>query len=491
MERPNIILIITDQQRYDTIRALGYPYMNTPNLDRLVHEGVSFTNNFVTAASCAPARASLFTGYYPHTTGIFKNADLWRRSWVERLNESGYHCVNIGKMHTFPFETPLGFHERFVVENKDRYLEGRYFFDRWDMALQARGLKKQQRELYRKRGDYGERLGAFEWELPEHTHSDFFVGDLTTWWLDNKPKTAPLFLQIGFPGPHPPYDPVPGYIDQYMAADIPLPDTTSEQINNLSSVQRELIEHNTGIDHDSIAWKKTPTREQLKRLRAYYFANVTMIDEKIGRIMDSLKQNGYLENSVIIFTSDHGDCLGDYGHIQKWTMYDIITRTPLIVWGPRYFSGGRRRDELCQQFDIAPVIFELAGLEPDQSWEAQSLMPLLQPRDGSTDKEGPAGAASSAAGGRRYVFAEQAKDGILTGTEMLTMVRERDWKLVHYAEGEEGELYDLVADPQEMQNLWWSGKDEHRLKKEELLQVLLQWHIQSSKKTGGWKAPWR
>ena len=107
--RPNIIFIITDQQRYDTINALGYDYMDTPNLDRLVREGVSFTDCHVTAASCAPARASLFKGYYPHTSGILKNADRWRRSWIELLNDSGYHCTNVGKMHSWPFETELGF----------------------------------------------------------------------------------------------------------------------------------------------------------------------------------------------------------------------------------------------------------------------------------------------------------------------------------------------------------------------------------------------
>ena len=107
--RPNIIFIITDQQRFDTIRGLGYDYVDTPNLDRLLSEGVSLDQCFVTAASCAPARASLFTGYYPHTTGILKNADLWRRSWIELLNQSGYRCVNVGKMHTYPYHTPLGF----------------------------------------------------------------------------------------------------------------------------------------------------------------------------------------------------------------------------------------------------------------------------------------------------------------------------------------------------------------------------------------------
>ena len=130
---PNIILIITDQQRYDTIRALGYDYVTTPNLDRLVNEGAAFTQCHVTAPSCVPARASLFTGMYPHTTGVIKNGDNWEHSWVEELNAAGYHCVNVGKMHTTPLETPLGFHERYVVENKDRFLGGtRFYFDEWD-----------------------------------------------------------------------------------------------------------------------------------------------------------------------------------------------------------------------------------------------------------------------------------------------------------------------------------------------------------------------
>ena len=232
--------------------------MHTPNLDRLVNEGVSFSRSYVTSASCAPARASLFTGFYPHTTGVYKNADTWRHSWVERLSEAGYHCTNIGKMHTFPYETPLGFHERFVVENKDRYLEGRYFLDRWDLSLQAQGMVKQQRELYRKLDDYAERLGAFEWKLPPHTHSDIFVGDLAKWWIDNKPDMQPFFLEIGFPGPHPPYDPVPSYLQHYDDDEIPLPEVTDEELQTQPRAQKELIDHNTRIDHDSVVWKKKP-----------------------------------------------------------------------------------------------------------------------------------------------------------------------------------------------------------------------------------------
>ena len=201
--RPNIILIITDQQRYDTIAALGFDTMETPHLDRLVREGVSFSNCHITAPSCAPARASLFSGYYPHTTGILKNGDRWTRSWVEDLSASGYHCVNVGKMHTSPFETPLGFHERYVVENKDRYLEGRYYYDEWDKALRARGLVKQQRALYRQRADYADSLGAFDWELPEDLHSDMFVGDLARpgGCAINRDRRSLSSCRLAFPAP--------------------------------------------------------------------------------------------------------------------------------------------------------------------------------------------------------------------------------------------------------------------------------------------------
>ncbi len=303
----------------------------------------------------------------------------------------------MGKMHTLPFETPLGFHERYVVENKDRYLEGRYYFDEWDKGLRARGLVKQQRELYRQRADYNESLGAFDWELPEETHPDMFVGDMAAWWLETKPKPdGPLFMEIGFPGPHPPYDPTPDYSATYMERDLPLLEVTEEELASQPPPLLAMREHNAEVDHDSVVHLLNPTREQRHRQRAYYLANVTMIDEKVGGILETLDRKGYLENSVVIFTSDHGDCLGDHGHSQKWTMYDIITRMPLIVWAPGRFEGGRRLDELCQLMDIGPAILELAGIEPPASLEAESLLPALQ---------------GEAWAGRDYVFAEHCRDG--------------------------------------------------------------------------------
>jgi len=472
--RPNIIFIITDQQRFDTIRALGFDHVDTPHLDRLLREGTSLEQCHVTAASCAPARASLFKGYYPHTTGILKNADRWRRSWIELLNEAGYHCTNIGKMHTWPYETPLGFDERYVVENKDRYLEGRYYFDEWDKALRYRGLVKQQRELYRKLPDYRQRLGAFEWELPEDTHPDTFVGDMATWWIDTFPKTEPLFLEIGFPGPHPPYDPVPRYAGPYLKRELPLLEVTEEELASQPPAFKELRRHNNEIDHDSVVLDLNPTREQRHRQRAYYLANVTMIDEKVGEILAALERKGYLENSVVIFTSDHGDCLTDHGHSQKWTMYDTITRVPTIIWAPGRFSGGRRLGGLCQQMDLGPTILELAGAPVPESLEAVTLLPAL---------EGEPWA------GREHVFAEQSRDGILTGCKYMTMVRSREWKLVHFLDEPHGQLFDLTRDPDELVNLW--DEPAAAEQKQQLLAVLREWRIRSGYETSDWAAEWR
>ena len=471
VDRPNIIFLITDQQRFDTIAALGADYMDTPNLDRLVNEGVTFTNCQITAPSCAPSRASLFTGYYPHTTGILKNADSWTQSWIEDLNTSGYRCTNVGKMHTYPYHTPAGFHERYVVENKDRYLEERYYFDDWDRALKHRGITKQQREIYRNDPDYRKKLGAFTWELPADTHPDNFVGNTAKWWIRDYPKTEPLFLEIGFPGPHPPYDPTPEVLAKYMERDLSesIMEVNQDELDGQPDAFKVLRQHNQDIDHDSVVLDLDPTPEMRHRQRAHYMANVEMIDTKIGEILDELEAKGYLENSIIIFTSDHGDCLTDHGHSQKWTMYEHVTRVPTIVWGPKYFEGGRKVDGMCQLFDLGPTILELAGVEVPETFEARSLLPALKGEDWQP---------------REYAFAEHPADGILTDVEFMTMVRSEDWKLVHFLNETCGQLFDLKTDPDEINNLW--DDPTHSAKKQELLDALRDWRISSDLHTAGW-----
>ena len=460
---PDIIFIMTDQQRYDTIHALGASHMDTPNIDRLVNNGVSFTQCHVTAPSCVPCRASLFTGYYPHTNGVLANGQPWSRTWVSDLADAGYHCVNIGKMHTIPYDAKAGFHERFVVENKDRYLEGRWFFDEWDKALASHGLKKQQREEYRKRPDYKDRLGAFTWDLAPALQSDNFIGDTACWWLEAKPMEKPLFMKIGFPGPHPPYDPTPDVAEKYMTRDVPLPEVSAEELDDLVGPWVAKRDHDVEVDHDSVAWKLDPTREELHRMRAYYYANVEMIDTQVGRILDALEARGNFDNTIIIFTSDHGDNLGDHGLIQKWAPYEEVTRVPLTISAPGRFAGGQKVDALVQLFDLAPTILEWAGVTPDPTFEAQSLNPALEGKP---------------LGGRDHVFCEQAGDVNMTGTSYLTMVRSKTHKLVHFSDRDEGQLFDLTSEAGETRNLWNDAFASET--KQDLLNRMLEFHIEST-----------
>ena len=215
-----------------------------------------------------------------------------------------------------------------------------------------------------------------------------------------------------------------------------------------------------------------PSHEQRHRQRAYYLGNVTMIDEKVGEIIDALERNDYLDNSIVIFTSDHGDCLTDHGHSQKWTMYEQITRVPMIVWAPGKFGEARAISPMVQQMDLGPTILEWAGITPPQDWEAKSLNQALDPN------------TSDDFTGRDYVYCEQVKDAVLTGCEFMTMVRSKTHKLVHFLDEPHGQLFDLVADPDEVNNLW-EASDCIDIK-DELLNELREWRIRSGVHTKDW-----
>ena len=463
--RPNIVFILTDQQRFDTIRAMGFEHMDTPHLDRLVRRGTSFSNMYVTAPSCAPSRASLFTGTYPHTNGVMRNGERWPWSWVMLLNKAGYRCVNVGKMHTNPVEGAFGFHERHVVENKDRaHPSVAFYLDQWDKALWARGVEKPSRVTYRRREDYSERLGAFTWDLDEELHADVFVANLACLWLERYPGKEPFFLQIGLPGPHPPYDPTADYLSKY--ADRPLPEPIRDyDLDSQPEALRALRQEHLSDDHDAIVHLADPTPEQMHRQRAHYYANVSMIDTQVGKILDALEARGVLDDTIIVFTSDHGDCLNDHGHSQKWTMYEQSVRVPALVCGPGIGSG-LHIDDLVSLMDLGPTVLELAGVDVPGWMEAKSLRPYL---------------SGETAAIRDRVFSEHANDKILEKTEYMTMIRKGAWKLVHFVDSDEGQLFQLDTDPREVDNRWDDPLCAET--KRSLLLDLLNWRIQSDRTT--------
>jgi arylsulfatase A-like enzyme len=200
----------------------------------------------------------------------------------------------------------------------------------------------------------------------------------------------------------------------------------------------------------------------MRRLRAHYYANVTMIDEQIGRLIEVLENKGYLDNCVVVFMSDHGDNLGEHGLSQKWSMYEPVTRIPLLFWSPGLFSGGRRIHEKCQLFDLGPTILDLAGAQYPKPFQARSLLPALKGEEWS---------------GREFVFSEQAGDVAMTGARLITMVRDDRWKVVFIHGAEDGQLFDLERDPREQRNLW--GMQEHAGTIGRLKDVFIDWRQNS------------
>lgn len=469
--QPNIVFIITDQQRYDTIAALGFPHVDTPNLDRLANEGAYLTGCYAAAPSCVPARASLFSGYYPHTTGVLNNAASWQNGWIADLASAGYDCVNIGKMHTQPMDAPAGFRARRVVENKDRSMakRGREFVDEWDKAIAKAGFDKPGLPSYGLLPDYASSLGAFDWPLPRELHSDVFVGATAADWISEKKIDAPFFLQVGFPGPHPPYDPPKEDVTPYLNRDLKIRPMPPEDLATQPEAFQKLAAKHAAGDHDAVRHKIDADVAERHRQRAYYLANVTLIDTEVGRIIDALEDAGELENTIIVFTSDHGDSLGDHGHSQKWTMYEEVIRLPLIIWGPKHFSAKGPINGLIQHMDIAPTLFDLAGIAFPEGREAISFASALN------------GAPFA---GRDAVFCEQGRDVVFQFSDFVSMIRTQRWKYVHFIDEDYGQLFDLQADPHEEHNLWSDpGQRETR---RDLHNKLTNWRIRSGYQTREW-----
>uniref|UniRef100_UPI002611660D sulfatase family protein n=1 Tax=uncultured Jannaschia sp. TaxID=293347 RepID=UPI002611660D len=333
-------------------------------------------------------------------------------------------------------------------------------------AVQSRGVEKPSRVTYRQRPDYREAMGAFIWEADPALHPDNFVGDLAVHWLNEWRGDDPFFLQIGLPGPHPPYDPTPDWLARYEGKVLPAA-IRDYDLDTQPAPLCALREHHADTDHDGVVHLRKPTDAQLHRQRAHYYANVSMIDAQVGNILSALEARGVLDDTIVIFTSDHGDCLNDHGHIQKWTMYEASVHVPALVWAPGRVVP-QRVAGLTSLFDFGPTILEYAGVSPPDWMEAKSLQPLLSGEGNAT---------------REAVFAEHANDMILDATEFVSMVRTERWKLVMFLGSAEGQLFDMQADPKERDNLW--DLAEHRSIRDNLVRDLADWRIRSAKRSQG------
>lgn len=453
--RPNIVFIMTDQQRWDTIGLLGLSHAVTPHIDKLAENGVLFSKCHVQSAVCCPSRASLVSGLYVHTHGALSNG-LWlmpgTQNWIEELRDAGYHTANIGKMHTKPVDLPCGFEYRFVVENKNHIHDKNYGDDHYEALLKKRGLERPGSNYFKRYNEkeYFKSLNTFVWPLEEELFPDNVVGKRSVDYINTHDfNEKPLFLWTGFAGPHDPYDVTESALRKYGDRPIPEPVTRPGELETKPPEQLEYMKRMDGrVCTACISWSYA-TPERIERLRRHYFANIMLIDEWVGEIVDAVRAKGQLDNTIFIFTSDHGDMLADHNLIYKFcSHYDPVVRVPLVISGPGIAKQGIS-DHLVEMIDVGPTVLSLAGVAPAHPYRGVSLTTLL------TGSESPVHEA---------VFSEYTN---------RNMIRRGEWKMVHYSEKPYGELYNLEEDPYELNNLYSStGHTEIRAS---LTDHLLDW----------------
>ena len=380
-DQPHIVLVMSDQQRWDTLRCYGYDHMQTPHLDRLAARGIAFDHAFAQGAVCGPSRNSIVSGQYVHTHGIERN-EAWltpeQPNWIERLRAGGYHTANIGKMHTFPIRLPCGFDYRLVVENKN-YQQGMHGPDPddYDHFLAHHGLKRPALTYYKDVPDWPDYLGAAVWPHYEDLFIDNFVGQRTVNYIDEYDFEKPLFLWSGFAGPHDPYDVTASALARYDGVELPAPIGSENELDSKPPPQRAAMQGMEGKHTPAAIWWSRATPEAIDRMRRHYYANISLLDDWVGRIVQTLEARGQLDNTLFVFTSDHGDCLGDHHQVYKFSShYDSVARVPLVMAGPGVEALGVR-ESLVELIDLGPTLLDLAGLEPLDDASGQSLCALL------------------------------------------------------------------------------------------------------------------
>lgn len=425
---PNILWICTDQQKWNTIGALGNPYVKTPHIDRLVKEGVSFTKAHCQSPLCTPSRASFLTGMYPSTIHTTKNgAAKWPETApliTKILKDAGYECGLSGKLH---LSTAMA--NRPEKRPKD---------DGYQVLHYSHGPYQSgsANDYISYSGERGIDILKFKKELgyvPAQYHQTTWCTDRAIDFIKEK-REWPWLFSLNIYDPHGPFDPPQKYIDRYDIEELP------EPVFQESDIEEKGVFNNVWFHGKP---KKYSQRENQLRL-AKYWAQIDLIDENIGRLFKTLEETGQLNNTLIIFTSDHGDMCGDHGMTAKGCrFYDGLVRVPLIFWYPPYFQKDLRSDALVELTDIVPSLLELAGLPVSDRIQGKSVLPIL-----TGEKEPDYH--------RNFVRSEWY-DGVMADKNTLnhgTMYRDMQYKIVIYHGHEKGELFDLSKDPDEYHNLW-------------------------------------
>ncbi len=434
-KQPNLLFIMTDQQRADAMGCSG-GWVRTPNLDRIAREGMRFTNAVTNSPVCIPARVSLATGLYPHNTGVWNNFHYdmppQTPTWMQALRKAGYRTSLFGKTHLHHHQGDLRDREHLMhaygIDDIDEIAGPRAsasvssnMTDGWE----EKGLWQKYKEDYA--GRFANNPCAVRPSvLPREEYADVYVGRQARRYLESCERDRPWFCWVSFGGPHEPWDAPEPCASMYRPEDMPPPVQPGDSLCHervRGMMDRKLL--------NAPGRKKNLLPEQIAAMRANYAGNVTLIDDQIGEILKTIEARGELENTAIVFSSDHGEMNGDHGLVYKSQFFNGAVRVPLLVRTPETAadaSGKRVCDTPVEWFDIGPTIVELAGSELQHRQFARSLCPVL--REPGVEH-------------RRFAVSEISRE---------MMIMDRQWKLVFNGSGEPYLLFDQIDDPGETEN---------------------------------------
>ncbi len=419
--RPNVVFILTDDQRGDAMSCAGHPFLKTPHLDRLAAEGARFENMFVTTSLCSPSRASFLSGLYPHAHGILNNFTDYPKdlpSFPRSLQAAGYETAYIGKWH--------------MGEDDDSKRPG---FDHW---ISHKGQGKYHDTEFNVDGDRQVLKGYYT----------KVVTDKAIEWI-RKPRKKPFLLILGHKAPHSPNTPEEKYKDLFKDVEIPYPETAFKLQGKPKWVQ-ERISTWHGIYGPLWAFRKEfpdPKPEGVKAFAAFvraYYATIQSVDDSVGEIYGALKGAGQLDRTLLVFAGDNGFFLGEHGMMDKRTMHEPSIRVPLLVRYPPLATPGRVVKELALNVDLAPSVLDICGAPPLPRVHGRSWKRLLE---------------GESAGWRKSVYYAYNYEKQFPYTPNVRGVRTDEWKYVHYPHGDgkpdrhKAELYNLKDDPGETRNL--------------------------------------
>jgi len=441
--KPNILWICTDQQRYDTIGALGYTHVSTPNIDHLIESGTVFTHAYCQSPICTPSRASFLTGMYASAVHVNGNGLEYfpdNPPLVTKLfADVGYDCGLIGKLHLA--SASQGIEPR----TNDGYRYWQYSHaprDDWPIGHDYANW-------VRTNGSVLANLVPDPDGVPPEFHQTTWCAEKTIDFICQQ-REQPWLASVNIYDPHPPFNAPREYRDMFDPAQMPgalfresdLIEQDRLACADFQSQVRRPEELDINNRYYSLEKDLPYGQGDVRLLQAAYAAMIKQVDDQLGRILDALEVSGQRDNTIVIFTSDHGEMLGDHGLIQKGCrFYEGLVRVPLIFSWPGHIKAGLRSDALVELSDKAPTLLQLVDEEVPDHMTGKSLLPILK---------GDASPSYHRDFVRcEYYDALQAPDGTFA-----TMYRDQQYKLVVYHGRAYGELYDLEEDPDEFDNQW-------------------------------------